>query len=337
MGANVGFIAFREGPDLERLTAVPGLTGFRLFKHNAKPEWYLEGPNPEGNDITFYEPLDYAPEGEAFTKAQAAAKQFTNAFEKAEVSLDGLDEKALAAALTISTELSIATLLIYGDDDSVDAGFICEAGQVTYAKLHMVAFENGTVRLEAAQTEELDEGLLVRDLHQVATEVANKFFGGSIRWRVTSDPYEFNASDYTLLAGSGERAPIKLPGDDVKVELWAIETSGASGSQKLQKSIAIINAHVAAALSGTLITSERAERDLVEWNVSACLLHASLFRQPPSAAFEAINVYLVKVPAYLRLLRPKPDFRHSLDFPAEARKLQDEWRTLKAKLIFSSD
>lgn len=340
MGANVGFIAFREEPDLEKLAAAPGLSGFRLFKHNAKPEWYLEGPSPEGDAITFYEPLDYAPKGEAFKQARAAAKELTNAL-KADVNPYGLDEEALTAALTISNELGLATLLIYSNDDGVDAGFICEAGLVSYAKLPnlpmaMVVFENGAARLETPKSEEFDEGEPVLDLHQFATEVANRFFGESVRWRVTSDPFEFKAADYTLIAGNGQRAPFKLPGADIQAELWAIETSNANGSQKLQKSIAIIDAHVAAALQERLIASERTERDLLEWNVRACLLHASLFRQPASASFEKIKDYLLKVLTYLRLLRPKPDFRHALDFSAEARKLRGEWRALKLKLLFAS-
>jgi hypothetical protein len=253
----------------------------------------------------------------------------------------GFDEKALAAALAISNELGLATLLIYSNDDGVDAGFICEAGQVSHAKLPnlpdaMVVFENGVVQLKALQSEEFDEGEPVLDLHQFATEVANSFFGESIRWRVTSDPFEFKASEYTLVLGRGERTPFRLPGDEIKAELWVIETSNANGRQKLQKSIAIIDAHVAAALQQRLITSERAERDLVEWNVSACLLHASLFRKPPSASFERIKAYLQKVLTYLRFLRPKPDFRRSLDFHAEARKLRAEWRMLKLMLCLAS-
>jgi hypothetical protein len=298
MGSNVHFIAFRQAPDVEKLAAIPGLTGFRLFKHSTKPEWYLEGPNPEGDDITFFEPLDYAPKGEAFNQSKSALQELIQAFNRAELNPYGLDKKALASALTICNELNIATLLIYSNDDGIDAGFICNAGKVSHAKLPnlpkaMAVFENGAAHLESPQSKEFDEGEPVLDLHQYASEVASRFFAETIRWRVTSDPFEFKGSDYILISGAGKHMPRTLWGEDI-AKLRSIDSSHASGRRKLQESIALIDKHVAAALHERLIASERPERDLVEGCIWACRQHATLFRQPSSVSLGMVEDYLAQ-------------------------------------------
>lgn len=331
MGANVQFIAFREAPNLAALSAIPGLTGFRLFKHTARSEWHLEGPNPEGNDITFYEPLDYAPKGDAAKQGAAGANALSAAMKTAGVKPYGLDEKTVTAALTLSIQLGIDTLLIYSNDDGIDAGFICESGQVKYAKLPVLpkgiaVFENGAARVETPNTGELDEGEPMLALHHLASEVANTFFGTSVRWRVTSDPYEFNAADYTLLAQRGHRAPFRLPSADAEAALRAIDNSERSPVEQMAAYIAQTDVQVRAALAPDLIDAPRVDRDLIEWQVSASLLHVRW--RPDYAEFLA---FLEEVLTYLRRLRPKPEFRHQIDFDAEGRRLLAVWEGLATK------
>jgi hypothetical protein len=331
MGANVQFIAFREAPDLGRLSAIPGLTGYRLFKHASRPEWYLEGPNPEGKDITFYEPLDYAPEGDAAKHGMAGAKALAAAMKSGGVKPYGLDEKTLAAALTLGIEIGIDALLVYSNDDGIDAGFICESGQVKHAKLpalpkDVAVFENGAARIATPNTGEFDEGEPVLDLHHFANEVANTFFGTSIRWRITSDPYEFRAADYRLLAQSGHRAPFRLPSADTESALGAIDQSQRSPSQQMAAFVALASAHVRAALAPQLIDAPRVDRDLVEWQISQCLLHIRW-----RAEYADLLAFLEEVLTYLRRLRPKPEFRHQINFEAEGLRLFAAWDALTTK------
>lgn len=332
MGCNVEFIAFRQAPDLAKLAAIERLEGYRLFKHISRDEWYLEGPNPEGGEITFFEPLDYVPKGPASKQGKANAKALGAAIKG--LKAYGFDEARVAAALTLSIELGIPTLLIYSDDEGVDAGFICNQGQIEYAKLsdidrRMVIFEANAARVEPAQAEQFEEDGPVLDMHQFATEAANTFFGTSIRWRVTSDPYEFAASDYTLLAASGQRAPFKLPDADTKAALHGIEQI-AGESEKRSAFIGIAEPHLATALDPAFINSDRAIRDLAEWQISACFLYASN-RKHTDTTYAAIFEYLGEVLTYVRLLRPSPDFRRDMDFVAEARRLSERWRVLTAK------
>lgn len=336
MGANVQFIAFREAPDIARLAAIPGLTGYRLFKHIERPEWCLEGPNPDGDGITFYQPLDYAPKSEAAKTGAANAKAVAATIKSAGITAYGLDEKTVAAALALSVEIGIATLLIYSNDEGVDAGFVCEAGRVIYARLptmtrDVVVVLNGAAQVEPPQTDEYDEGEPVLDQHQFATETANAFFGTSIRWRVTSDPTEFKAADYKCVAASGTRAPLHLPGDATKQALHAITVSDATPQEKLRRSIAIMDKHVAAAVDPRLITAPRAELDQVDFDRLACATYAGS-RGRDDKSYAALADYLTELGGYLRTLKPKPDFRHNIDFHAESRRLMKEWTSLKVKL-----
>jgi len=334
MGCNVEFIAFRHAPDLAKLAAIERLEGYRLFKHISRDEWYLEGPNPEGGEITFFEPLDYVPKSPASKHGKANAKALWAAIKG--LKAYGFDEARVAAALTLSIELGIPTLLIYSNDDGVDAGFICNQGQIEYAKLsdidrRMVIFEANGARVEPAQAEEFEDDGPVLDMHQFATEAANTFFGTSIRWRVTSDPYEFAASDYTLLAQSGQRAPFRLPNADTKDALHAIERI-AGESEKRAAFIAIGEPHLVTALDPAFINADRTIRDLVEWQLAACFLYANN-RKHSDATYAAFSEYLDAVLTYVRLLRPSPDFRREMDFVGEARQLSERWRTLRAKHV----
>jgi hypothetical protein len=336
MGANVGFIAFREAPNVAKLAAIPGLTGFRLFKHKAKPEWYLEGPSPDGDAITFYEPLDYAPKGDLFKQAQDSAKSVVNAFKHKNLRVEGFDERAVVQALTLNLALGVATLLIYSNDDGIDAGFICVDGKIMHAKLptrlgEMTVFENGEARVEPPNSEEYVEGEPVFDLHQFASEVANTFFRTSIRWRVTSDPADFESSEFTLLAASGQRTPFKLPGDDVKVALWAIESGAGTDAEKLRKCCEFMDSYVVAATEPHLISAARVEVDYADFQILACSLHAS-GRRYGKPAYATLSAYFSDLQQYLRRLKPKPDFRHDINFQAEGGRLRAEWRALRARL-----
>jgi len=337
MGAHVRFIAFRNPPDVAKLAAIPGLSGYRLFKHASRPEWYLEGPNPEGDDITFNEPLDYAPKGETSRRAQAGVKSFADAIKRAGVKSWGQANDELIVGLAISAELGIPTLLVYGNDSAgVDVGFICNDGEVIFAKLPalpkgLAVFENGAARVEAPFSEEFEEGEPVLDLHQFATEVANKFFDTSIRWRVTSDPFEYKAEDFALITQSGERALPRLPGDDTKKALWTIESSDAAPAEKLRKCIAAMDPHVSAALEPGLISAPRALVDYMSMQVLACTVHVGA-REWDNKSYEPLAEYFGELSYYLRLLKPKPDFRQNIDFAAEGRRLLANWRALKARL-----
>lgn len=202
MSAYVDFFAFRANPDLAALSSVRGLKAFRLFKHNANSEWYLEDAGSK-NEITFSAPLRYSPSGDASKRAQAGAKAFYDVVKRDRLEPWGLDTKRVIQGLALSCELNLPTLAIYGNTGAgVDVGLICEAGKVTYARLKalptgVLVFDSNAASVETAQSEEFDEdGEPVLDQFQFGTEVANRFFSDTKRWRVTP---EVDASAYTLL------------------------------------------------------------------------------------------------------------------------------------------
>lgn len=203
MGAHVDFFAFREAPDPEKLSSIRGLDAFRLFKHRARAEWYLEDFGTQ-RQISFNGPLKYTPQGESAKRAEASAKDFYNAIKQARLESWGIANKPIVQGLALSLTLGISTLAVYGNSASgVDVGLICEAGEVQFAKLSglptgVLVYEAGIAKLEQPSAEDLDEdGEPILDLFQFATEVANRFFSEDKRWRVSPDGND--ASEYALL------------------------------------------------------------------------------------------------------------------------------------------
>ena len=127
--AYVDFFAFRDAPDQTKLASVRGLEAFRLFKHNAKSEWYLEdaGQHPQ---ITFFGPLRYGPSGETSKRAKAGAKSLYDAIKRARLQAWGLEDKRIVQGLALSCELGLPTLAVYGNTGAgVDAGDDRHAGR----------------------------------------------------------------------------------------------------------------------------------------------------------------------------------------------------------------
>lgn len=332
MGANVGFIAFRDPPDVDWLGAVPGLTGYRLFKHASKPEWFIEGPNPEGDAITFYEPLDYAPPAEAIAQARNVVAMLVQAIESSGSPAANIDKDGLAQALVLSTALGAALLFVYGNDEDWDGGFVCEDGAIVSGRLAggphgIIAIDNGAIALVAPEPSGFHEdGEPYFAMYNAASSMAAAFFGTPSPWPISSDPYDFDAGDYGLLASRGSRAPFRLPGADTEDTLRLIANSDRAESEKLSAFLALAELHLIIALDQRLISAARSEVDYAEAQISVCYL-GTRWR----AGYEEFFAYLETVLTYLRRLRPRPEFRHDIDFAAEAQRLMNEWRRLKAK------
>lgn len=208
MGCYIDYIAFRQEPDTQALASVPGLRAYRLFRRADRPEWVLEGLSAEGETVSFSARLDYAPEGPALKQAQQAVAAFRDACRAAGVTPYHVHEGWVRGAVALSAVLGLPLFAALGDDDGADAAFVCTEGAILYGKApdregNRIVYEPGSARLEALDSDETwEDGSPVRDMHQYCTEVANQFFGETIRWRVTSDPSAFDPGDYTLVATS---------------------------------------------------------------------------------------------------------------------------------------
>lgn len=210
MAAHVRLIAFRDPPDLNTLSNIPGLKAFRLFKRAERSEWHLEGPG--GDTVRFFEQIKYAVPWAASRRAKDAFKRLSKTIKQSGLESWGLAEGEIVHALALSAELGQPTLLAYGNTGAgVDAGFICEAGEVAFAKLHalpegMLVFDNGAARVEAPVSGEPDEdGEPVLDQFQFATEVANRFFNDNTRWRVSAHIADDDDGSYALVLAHGGR------------------------------------------------------------------------------------------------------------------------------------
>jgi hypothetical protein len=340
MGSNVAFFAFDEAPDVQALEAIGWLTGFRLFRRNARPEWYLEGPSSAAEGITFFEPLvaDDAQLAAIGPVTEAAARLRTE-LKSLKKRSAGYDDEGLRQALALSAALERRVLHVCGNDESLDCGFICQDGVILRGRLQLdwnkaAAIEDGRIRVEALYPEGTDPDTAEpRRMYALGSQEAAAFFGSEAPWPISSDPYDIQAQEYELVASKGSAEPLY---QGAEAELMAVWASAMKPGEKLRRYVAIIAPHIDTALRTDLILAERQSRDPTELQ----LLHYKSFLASPyrnhARQIEALASLMSNVLTYLRLLRPRPRFRQKIDFAAVNRQLERRWRNLRVSIAIRS-
>lgn len=352
MGSYVNYIAFRERPDQTKLEALTGLGAFRLFERRGREEWYLEGQGSSEHEITFCDPLRFSGSGEAWASSQDVARRFKQDLRAADLRPIGLDLDRIAEAVLISQVLNCSLLLVYGNDDGVDIGIICADGQIEQARLgttwqgRQIVYDADGLALRQARPGEpvtsqagADEGAdMVLDRHQFATEVANIFFGDTQRWRVTSDPTEFEATDYHLIQSAGT-APDADQGWQpaqrvIDPHLRDLLTRLPPGRERLRQVLRAMDLVLLPFLEERLISAERSE---VKASITRCgALAASLTDIPGRSPVAGRLIEVTNLAYdYLRMLRPRPEYRRHDDIKNARVQLSAHWGWLKLALLFS--
>lgn len=216
MGSNCGFFAFRSAPDVERLLGIEWLAGFTLFKRKDRAQWYMEGPLPEGEGISFYEPLEVYrnklnPLREPDAKAAVAwLSKTTNEI----ASSATFDDGALAEGLLISRALDTDVLVVFGNDEELDGALECSHGKLVGGSLHAggsevlhIAGERKATIATVAPEDELD---MPNSFYRRAIEEAGRFFGEfelAPHWSDYSAEWPDHFELIAKKAAADERAP----------------------------------------------------------------------------------------------------------------------------------
>lgn len=332
MGSYLSFLAFKDKPDVAALKALPWLKAFRLYKKKNADQWYLEGPSIQGDSITFYERVYFDREkGKAETEAaRKVAAQLKAASGNATTFYDDL----LTHALAISRALKIPTFAAFGDDEESDGAYVCENGQVIGGRLLLEG--NKALRITAGGSivaEQLAESES-RTLNQILSEEAAHFFGCAETQLYSSDPSEYDASEYELADGVGEAMDDRPKEHAAKAKWWGVQTSSLRASAKAREYVMIIDPYVVAALRPEVIGMTRKLRDPIENNIGNCFLPDHLYGKHKAVA--ALDAYVSRVFNYLVWLRPSPDYRKSLDFSALRSDMKARWNVLKARLLIGA-
>lgn len=331
MGSNVSFFAFDQQPDLRALNTLDWLTAFRLFHRKGRPEWYLEGPSPEGESITFFERLVADHPKLATDGPLTATLEKLYADVKRLAKDPGYDDEGLFHALALSAALRQRVLYVAGNDETLDCGFICADGAIIRGRLDAgandaVVIENGRVSVEGVSPEP-------RPMYTLASQEAAAFFGSEMPWPISS--FDIEAEDYELIGSKGAAEPPPLQ-EGPDAEIWAVCTSSIKPGEKVRRYVAIIAPHVEAALHVELIVAERQTRDPIENQVRKCIGVASPVIEGHPRLIKPLVAFLSELLDYLRLLRPKPRFRQKLDFRAINRQLTGQWRRLRMMIAIRS-
>lgn len=333
MGANIELIAFRAKPNVAALEACAWLKTYRLFECSSPRTWFLEGAG-EVEGISFFQPI--AVEGMPKTleaDAEGWAKNGKDAIKDLKHSSLSVRKRDLTFALTLSTVTGTDVFYAFGNDDGLDCVVICQDGRLLrsrseVAEEHALVIEPSGVTLEPYIAP--DTG---RYFYQIAAEEFQRFLGLAEMWLPSSDPYEIDQSLFKLVASKGKAVPVVRP-----VDVVSGLPQQAADATSLSAYLRIVNHWLGQCYEPAFIYALRERRDAVERALSDCLLYANRLSASYSAnthrkaAFAAINAHLERALTFVHLLRPKPEFRRSLDFRRMAGELRRRWWLLRLRL-----
>lgn len=316
MGCDVEFYAFREAPDVAKLNKINWLPAWRLFKQIDADVWYLEGPTdgPTKNEpITFFEPLHFhgaKPPMSARIKAQAKAIRDRIKEEGGDVNL--FDDYALSLCASLSAKLGHAVIFAGGNDEGSDCFLHCDAGELVEAKLDihwymaLLVSEGGPISIDQFFDPEADQTTLIPRLeYQSAVEGTAAFFGAD-DWTITSDPYDFDKTNYELIAQKGEAPQIELSLSDALFRRFGAKPQ----PRELLDEIA---PYIDKALAEDLGLADNERRFDADKQTGQLVVYLGYCRDKPAFKHRhlmgALKALLSDLSGYTLALRPKPQFR----------------------------
>jgi len=202
VGYDLGFIAFNREPSVGGLQ---GLTKYRLFKRAGRAEWYLDGPNRGAELIPLFErpTIDERMLGETWANATREYSALVAETGRHGYGSHGLDYKLLPIAIALSAALDIRLLVVSGNDEDLDCGFICSNGQLLHGQFivdeaRALVFSRGS----NARVVDLDwnDG---HYLYGLMGAVAAEYFGDGDAISYANGWQELDRSEYVMISHRG--------------------------------------------------------------------------------------------------------------------------------------
>ncbi|MCX7359717.1 MAG: hypothetical protein NT015_16455 [Alphaproteobacteria bacterium] len=151
---------------------------YRIYRRGDCEEWYLDGPSQRFPGIAFVEPpsIDRAKFGEVWANAAREYDALVAETKRQGRDTFGLDYQLIPLALALSSILQTRLLVVSGNDEDLDCGFICARGRVVRGRFLTGQDEAMVFDLEhGSRLEKLDwsEGHL---LYEEAATIAADYF-----------------------------------------------------------------------------------------------------------------------------------------------------------------
>lgn len=212
MGWNLGFIAFDHEP---ALGGVEWLWAYRLFKRSDRNEWYVDGLSDIANGAILLERPQLALPHDSALWRDAASEISRLRAELARLGAKefGYDYNLLPISLVLSAALQERLLVVGGDNQFVDCGFICSNGRLAQARV--LVGEERALTFDWEKPSSIvqlnwSEGRL---LYELGSSVAAEFFGEADAAAFATHWHERTPGEYDLIAERAGR-----PRE--RVQLW---------------------------------------------------------------------------------------------------------------------
>lgn len=343
MGSKVAIFGFRAEPDLQRLSRLKGLTGWRLFRHPTRPEWYMEGATPDSEIVGWGKELGYRPSPAARRAAKREIASFRHVLRHARFDVIGPETHGLGQALALSIELGTDILVLYSNTRvGADEGHHCASGRILESMLPGYDGNPYTVRDGAVVPSwkggpRPPKGDIETYDHHIAGVMADAFFGVPDLMRVFLSYEEHLAREFVFIAGSDHAPTPESLAAQAKDELRSVSSRADKRQVVLRRFLRVCDRWLAPVLAKSLPQSSTRDASRAAAVAEACVGEVAALQLAVPGLDRRVERFLSEVLDYVRLVqrRQRSDRKpHALE--GQATRLRWQWRAMALKLWLSS-
>lgn len=219
MGCNLAFIAFDKEP---KLGDVEWLWAYRVFKREGRNEWYLDGLGDIAKgEIFFKKPeLTLRPGSVLWRDAANEMARLRAEIARVGAQVHGYDYTLLPIGLVVSAALHSRLLIVGGDDEDVDCGFVCSNGRLIHGRFGVGGEQELVFNWEKPSSIAQLNWADGRLLYELGSAVAADFFGETDPEAFANHWHVREPDDYQLVVE-------RKSGAGVRTGCWPIAIIGA--------------------------------------------------------------------------------------------------------------
>ncbi len=331
MGYKIEYYAFNQKPDIKKLNNIQWLNDWWLYEETGTDIWYLVGKNAD-NDFYLSPPkikLPNIPDG-----INELAKKIQSETLCGEYFPNKSIIICLASTCLISCQLDQPVLCLSSDDEDTDGGYIYDNGQLQCASfessegsIHINKNLKITTQLYSNGNDLKDDK--PRHLFQIANKVANVFFKTKEPWMMPYEPEDIISRKIRRITQKGNTPTLKLN------KLLYKKLGNSPPFSEIYDEMA---SNITSALQTDIILADRESRNFYQEVISNYWLYVygitdkNFGKKKDDKDFLALQHMLTNISHYLKLLRPKPEFRKkAYDFNSMNRNLRKQWFLITAR------